>query len=80
VAGLGVPLQVVEHSVAVQLRQVPAHDHRVGHELVDERQPGVAAQREQTPEAVVVGDVHRAPRERAVAGHQERHALARRQV
>ena len=77
---LRMALQVVEHCVAVQLRQVAAHDHRVRHELVDEREAGVAAQRQQAPEPVVVRHVHRPARQRTVPGHHERDPLAGRQL
>ena len=76
VPGLGVALEVVEHGVALHVRQLAAHDQRLGHELVDHRQAGVAAQREQALEATLVGRLHGAAGQLAVLAHHKRHAVA----
>ena len=67
---------MVEHGVALHVRQLAAHDQRLGHELVDHRQAGVAAQGEQALEAALVGRLHGTAGQLAVLAHHERHAVA----
>ena len=63
---------------AVQDRQLDVEHDRVGLELVGEREPGVAAERDDALEAVSRADAEHDPRERRVVLDDQEHAIVRR--